>query len=356
MNVVLVGRLTLPGFVPINPANITISGELPAATEDEAFTATLTAAGGEEPYAWSITSGALPAGLSLTTINSSQATISGTPTEDGTFTFTVTATDASMEAGSRAYSLVVEAGAPAWSPADLGAGLALWLDASDATTVDLDLSNNVEEWRDKSGNGRHYTQGTAGSRPGVNTTAFPHDAFDFSGGKFLSNTTNPPTTGTTGTVMGCVFRRSSAGTHTIPLGSNAAATGYPYYWFSNDQHFADLGGTGNPNSNTNAGDTATGNFVVVTTRLSGTPNADKTIRKDGTPLALTGGMACASQPMQLVGRRQSQSTSDLLCEIILVIGDPLSQADWERIEGYLAHKWGTASKLPGGHPYKSAPP
>lgn len=44
-------------------------------------------------------------------------------------------------------------------------GLALWLDAADASTVTLDGSNNVSQWNDKSGNARHLTQGTALNRP-----------------------------------------------------------------------------------------------------------------------------------------------------------------------------------------------
>jgi hypothetical protein len=33
-----------------------------------------------------------------------------------------------------------------------------------------------------------------------------------------------------------------------------------------------------------------------------------------------------------------------------------SDADRERIEGYLAWKWGLVADLPAGHPYKSFPP
>ena len=40
---------------------------------------------------------------------------------------------------------------------------------------------------------------------------------------------------------------------------------------------------------------------------------------------------------------------------MLVIG-PLSDADREKAEGYLAHKWGLAGNLPDAHPYKAAPP
>lgn len=34
----------------------------------------------------------------------------------------------------------------------------------------------------------------------------------------------------------------------------------------------------------------------------------------------------------------------------------VTQADMEKLEGYLAHTWGVTSLLPGGHPYKSTPP
>lgn len=48
-------------------------------------TFTLTATGGNTPYTWSISAGALPTGLSL---NSSTGQITGTPTAGGTFNFT----------------------------------------------------------------------------------------------------------------------------------------------------------------------------------------------------------------------------------------------------------------------------
>ena len=44
-------------------------------------------------------------------------------------------------------------------------GLAMWLDGADAASIALDGSNNVSQWNDKSGNGRHVTQATSGSRP-----------------------------------------------------------------------------------------------------------------------------------------------------------------------------------------------
>lgn len=50
-----------------------------------------------------------------------------------------------------------------FTPADLP-GLALWLDAADAASISLNGSA-VTQWNDKSGNGRHFAQGTAAQQP-----------------------------------------------------------------------------------------------------------------------------------------------------------------------------------------------
>ncbi len=59
-------------------------------TAGTAYTATLTASGGTSPYTWSVASGALPAGLALST----GGTISGTPTASGSSSFTIAVKDA----------------------------------------------------------------------------------------------------------------------------------------------------------------------------------------------------------------------------------------------------------------------
>ena len=58
------------------------------------------------------------------------------------------------------------AAAPAWTPLDLGARLAIWHDAEFVTLT----SGAVSSWDDLSGNGRHATQTTAASRPTVDAT------------------------------------------------------------------------------------------------------------------------------------------------------------------------------------------
>jgi hypothetical protein len=93
------------------------------------------------------------------------------------------------------------------------ANLGIWLDA----TVDSSLTfngNTVSEWRDLSGNGRHFAQGTAASQPnGVNVTQNGRRALQFSGGQGMSG--NAATLNTIRNVPGataiCVFRFDSAG-------------------------------------------------------------------------------------------------------------------------------------------------
>jgi hypothetical protein len=63
---------------------------LPDGMKNVAYTGTVQAVGGTSPYAWSILSGSLPDGL---TINATTGVISGTPTANGNFTFTVKVTD-----------------------------------------------------------------------------------------------------------------------------------------------------------------------------------------------------------------------------------------------------------------------
>ena len=81
---------------------------LPGATIGTAYSQTLAASGGTAPYTWSVSVGALPAGLRLA---AATGVISGTPTTAGTASFTVTATDSATPANTatKALSITVAA-------------------------------------------------------------------------------------------------------------------------------------------------------------------------------------------------------------------------------------------------------
>jgi hypothetical protein len=90
-------------IITVNPAT------LPNGAVGTAYNQTVTASGGSPLYTFSISSGSLPAGLSL----SSTGAITGSPTTAGTSTFTITARDANGCTGSRLYSITIAgAGCP----------------------------------------------------------------------------------------------------------------------------------------------------------------------------------------------------------------------------------------------------
>ncbi|MDX2044585.1 MAG: putative Ig domain-containing protein [Acidobacteriota bacterium] len=93
---------------------ITLSPEtIPAGTAGTGYSETFTATGGTAPYTFSL-SGTLPTGMSL-----SGDTLSGIPTQTGSFPVTVTATDINNCTGNRNYTLVVNCQTITVNPATL---------------------------------------------------------------------------------------------------------------------------------------------------------------------------------------------------------------------------------------------
>jgi len=82
---------------------------LPDGTVGSSYSATLSAVGGNPPYAWAVTAGALPAGLSLAL---STGAISGTPTAAGTSSFTVRLTDSASHTASAGLGITVSLPSP----------------------------------------------------------------------------------------------------------------------------------------------------------------------------------------------------------------------------------------------------
>ncbi len=81
---------------------------LPGGTVAMAYSQTISASGGVAPITFSITSGSLPGGLTL----SSGGEIAGTATTAGTFTFNIRAADANGCFGNQSYNIVIAAAPP----------------------------------------------------------------------------------------------------------------------------------------------------------------------------------------------------------------------------------------------------
>jgi hypothetical protein len=89
--------ITATGCAPItvNPTT------LPNGVIGTAYSQTITATGGTGPYTFAVTNGSLPTSLNLAT----NGALTGTPSQTGNFTFTVTATDSADCTGSRSYTI-----------------------------------------------------------------------------------------------------------------------------------------------------------------------------------------------------------------------------------------------------------
>ena len=83
--------------ISITPAS------LPGGTTGTVYNQPLTATAGTPPYTFSVSAGAFPSGITL----SSGGVLAGTPTASGTFNFTAKATDAAGCFGTRAYALLI---------------------------------------------------------------------------------------------------------------------------------------------------------------------------------------------------------------------------------------------------------
>ena len=86
----------------VAPLAITTSSTLLSGFTTGAYFQDLAATGGSGAYTWTLTSGYLPAGLAI-----SGASITGTPTAAGTFSFTLRVADTASDTASQAFSLTV---------------------------------------------------------------------------------------------------------------------------------------------------------------------------------------------------------------------------------------------------------
>ena len=249
----------------------------------------------------------------------------------------------------------VPAAGPSWSPALLP-GLALWLDASDAGTVTLS-GDGVIRLTDKSGHGRDAAQVAGspvptlgveiGGRPALR---FPTNGVLRSGGAALPGLPGMPGVTVIAVTQAhvsesfneCACIRNSA----IAGGQNISVqTGYSVMWFGNGNRYWNI-----PPS---------GPVVAVAHYPANGTHGQTEWWRNGTRLSPTGtaksgnSVSLPADTYVQLGNQDGPSSEQAEC--LVVIG-PLSDADRQKAEGYLAHKWGLGAQLPDTHPHKAGPP
>src|SRR5580700_7818088 len=92
------------GAYTYNPGPALLFAAPPGGEAGVAYSDQLTVTGGTSPFTWSVSAGALPAGM---TLNASSGLLSGTPTSSGTYSFTVKITDTSGLSDAKSVSLSI---------------------------------------------------------------------------------------------------------------------------------------------------------------------------------------------------------------------------------------------------------
>ena len=89
----------------INAAlSITTTSPLPQGVQGRAYNNTIATAGGLGTFAWTVTAGALPTGI---TLSGATGVLSGTPSAGGSFNFTIGVSDPGGASASQAFSLLI---------------------------------------------------------------------------------------------------------------------------------------------------------------------------------------------------------------------------------------------------------
>ena len=175
----------------------------------------LTATGGLPPYSWSIASGAIAPGLTLST----DGTVSGTPSSSGSFAFTAQVQDSSAVAATGPASIQVYAAMAATQPCvvkcSIGAGCAKcggfgavsgglppysYKVAGGAVPQGMTLSNLTVSGPFPAGSYSLSVQVTdqLGGQAGVGANWFIYGPLNLGAGSSCTNSANPPQCGTTG--------------------------------------------------------------------------------------------------------------------------------------------------------------
>ena len=242
-----------------------------------------------------------------------------------------------------------------WTPAALGAS-AIWVDAQATGSVVVNGSA-VAQWNDLSGNGRHLTQPNAAIRPALEATGLNgRPAVRFTQDALVN--TSVLVTGSQLAVyaVATMEATSDANARLVSLRNASQALEY-----DNTSSAVPIWRNVTMISN------YVNNNGASVAAANATPYVISSLYRPNMSLHLNGGVpatAIAGAGMNLdttaglfVGQANQSVDNNwdgLLGE--LLITTDTTEATRQRVEGYLAHRWGMAANLPANHPYRNAPP
>ncbi len=139
--------VTKPLAITITSSTLTITTDrLPDSMVGAAYSETLAASGGTAPYLWSVVWGALPGGLSLSSL-ASNALISGTPTNSGTFSFILQVADSASATAQQMFTIEIQNNAPTITvEACTNGAIQLRISGDAGPSYTIETSTNLVDW------------------------------------------------------------------------------------------------------------------------------------------------------------------------------------------------------------------
>ena len=234
-------------------------------------------------------------------------------------------------------------------------GASLWLDADDASTFSFGSGTRVSEWRDKSGNGRHFTQTTSTVQPDRNATVNSKSAVIFrlaSGGtKYWMENSSWDWASSAFTVLTVV--RPNTGDYTAYIGQDSSGRLQLGQSADSPASLA-ISRIGQATASSNL-TLATDTIGQVTYKSAGVSSGSVTVQIYKNKVAasstvtlsslttasrsMLGGSLSVYSPLIGDAFREGATTSGVMCEMI-IYPSQLSDSDRELVETYLMNKWG----------------
>ena len=259
--------------------------------------------------------------LSITDANATQ--------HDGNYSVVVSNDFGSVESGD------MEVVISFWTPSVITA-LKLWLDANDTSSIFLG-SGKVSAWNDKSGNSKNATQSTGSARPTFLTNSVSFDGVD--------DKLEFPALGLSGDAsVVFAFNVLSDDGYSVLTGSGSD------HWdrFNVDQrsypgHFRSL-----------RIETLSLNFPTsgeqILAYLADSAGPKFEIRLNGSNVFQSTDSFSFADNIGILGGNGATAFKGTIMEVVVI--DDYSTEVVQRLEGYLAGKWGLLNNLPNDHPYK----
>lgn len=248
------------------------------------------------------------------------------------------------------YSAI--SGGALWSPIQIPT--VFWYDPSDAATITTSGST-VTQVTDKSGNSHTLTVTTVGKiGPTIGTRQLNGlNVFEYApiipNNQVLENNSFSYNQSATPLNLAIIVRcdnESILDQDFIFAGTETSGTRLAVRRTTTDQ----VQILGTSNIETAIGTAPENNNLLIIAKFNATNSA---IRLNGTQLAL-GNIGTNSFTSLNFGANENedQAVEGFIAEVV-AFSDNSQQ---ERVEGYLAWKWGLVANLPAGHPYKNQPP